>query len=366
MPYADSIVFEPVDYGALHLRNRIVMAPMTRRKAGADGVISDQSIEYYRRRAAGEMGLIISEGVPIDSTHAADGTTVPHIETDKQIAAWKRVVDAVHGEGGAFAPQLWHTGPKAMNPIGPSARATPRRKDGEVRRDVRAMEAGDFEQVIAAFVSAARSAKEIGCDAVELHGAHGYLLDAFLCPGTNHRTDEYGGPIENRLRFPSQVVRAVCEAVGPDYPVIYRISRWKSEDSDKIKFHGPADLEPVVTALAEAGVDILHVSTEAALDAAFPGVSDRSLAGWAKDLSGLPTIAVGGVSLALTCNDSYGGTAEITADPGPEIRMIEQGEADMLAVGRALIANPDWVRIVRDGDWRDLKPFAMSDLESLV
>ncbi|UCD74693.1 MAG: 12-oxophytodienoate reductase [Phycisphaerales bacterium] len=366
MSYADSLVFKPARYGSMSVRNRIAMAPMTRRKCGEDGVVTEQSVEYYRRRAAGEVGLIISEGVPVDSLHAADGPTVPHMETAGQIAAWKRVVDAVHEEGGAIAPQLWHTGPKAMDPIGPSSSAAPPRKDGQARPDVRAMEDADFEQVIEAFVSAARISREIGCNAIELHGAHGYLLDAFLCPGTNQRTDEYGGPIENRLRFPLEVVKAVRGAVGADYPILYRISQWKSEDEDKIKFRGPDDLEPVVVALREAGVDILHVSTERALDPAFPDVSDRTLAGWVKELSDLPTVAVGSVSLALMCNDSYGGEMARVADPGPEIELIEEGEADLLAVGRALISNPDWVQIVRDGDWRDLKPFAMSDLDTLA
>src|SRR5690606_31173180 len=112
--------FQPVKIGQLSLRNRIVMAPMTRRMAGEDGVPTPEIVEYYRRRAAGEVGLIISEGTGIDSKHAYDTITVPRFETEEQWEGWRRVVDAVHAEGGAFAPQLWHTGRLAHDPIGPS------------------------------------------------------------------------------------------------------------------------------------------------------------------------------------------------------------------------------------------------------
>lgn len=365
MSYAESTVFRPVRYGTLSLLNRIAMAPMTRRKAAEDGVATDEIVAYYRRRAAGEVGLIISEGVPIDSLHAPDGPTVPRIDTDEQIQAWGKVVEAVHMEGGAFAPQLWHTGPKAMNPIGPSASPAPKRKDGQARPDVKEMDENDLTQVRDAFAAAARASRAIGCDAIELHGAHGYVLDAFLCPGTNKRTDQYGGSAGNRVRFPLEVVRAVREAVGPGYPIIYRISQWRSEEEDKVKFRKPDDLGLVVTALSDAGVDILHVSTERAIDPAFNDGSERTLAGWARELSGLPTIAVGAVSLAQTCNDSYGGAVAAVDDPGPAFALVEDGEADMIAVGRSLIPNPEWVKTVRDHDWRGLKPFAMSDLEAL-
>jgi 2,4-dienoyl-CoA reductase-like NADH-dependent reductase (Old Yellow Enzyme family) len=376
-------LFQPASFGALTLRNRVVMAPMTRRFAADDGIPTDDIVAYYRRRAAGEVGLIISEGTGIDSQHAYDTLTVPRFETDEQLAGWRRVVDAVHEQGGAFAPQLWHTGRLAHFPIGPSEADMGPRKDGTPRPRVKAMDAADFAQVLGAFERSAAAAREIGCDALEIHGAHGYLLDSFLSASTNHRTDEYGGSVENRMRFPLEVVRTVRRAAGPDYPVIYRFSQWRIGDSDEVKFETPADLEQWVTALRDAGVDILHVSTPRATEPGFPELaagpaapadstglagSDASLtlAGWSQKLSGLPAIAVGSVTATTTMTETRDGAADVVADPGPAIDLVERGEVELLAVGRALIGNPDWVKTVRDGDWHDLAPYDASLLETLV
>ena len=317
---------------------------MTRRMAAEDGVPTAAMVEYYRRRAAGEVGLIISEGVSIDGLHAYDTLTVPRMETAEQISAWKEVVDAVHAEGGAFAPQLWHTGRRAVSPIAPMAESGRTRSNGDPLPDIRAMESADFEQVLAAYVHCAKASEEIGCDAIEVHGAHGYLLDTFLIPATNEREDEYGGSREARMRFPLEIVRAVREAVSPDMPILYRFSQWSMDDYRQIKWHGPEDLERWVQALKAAGVDVLHVSTRDACQAGFPDHDPSlSLAGWAQRLSGLPTVAVGKVSVTLAMDESYGPAPSQVLDPGPYLDLVEQGEVDLLAVGRALIANPDWV-----------------------
>jgi 2,4-dienoyl-CoA reductase-like NADH-dependent reductase (Old Yellow Enzyme family) len=235
------------------------MAPMTRRMAAPDGVPTEEMAAYYRRRAAGEVGLIVSEGTAIDDIHAYDTLTVPRIHTDAEIEGWSRVADAVHAEGGAFAPQLWHTGRLAADPIGPTDDVLPPRKDGTPRPRVRAMTETHFAQVLAAYAHAARGAAGIGCDALEIHGAHGYLLDSFLSAATNRREDAYGGDAERRMRFPLEVVDVVRDAVGRRMPLIYRFSQWKVDDHDEIKFHSPAELAPWVEALAAHGVDVLHV-----------------------------------------------------------------------------------------------------------
>jgi 2,4-dienoyl-CoA reductase-like NADH-dependent reductase (Old Yellow Enzyme family) len=359
-------VFQPWTHGALKLRNRVVMAPMTRRQAGEDGIPTAAMTAYYRRRAAAEVGLIISEGTAIDSRHAFDTLTVPRFETAPQLAAWKRIVDAVHAEGGAFAPQLWHTGRMAADPIGPSEGPGPPRADGTPRPPSRAMTAEDFSQVLEAYAGSAADARRIGCDAVEIHGAHGYLLDSFLSPVDNRRTDAYGGSVENRRRFPLEVARTVREAVGPGFPVIYRFSQWKMDDYRQQKFRTPDDLAEWVTALREAGMDILHVSTR---DAAAPGFEDagaKTLAAWTRELSGLPVIAVGKVSVTLPMDRAYGTERDVVTNPGPYLEMVERGEVDLLAVGRALIANPEWVPLVRAGRWRELQPFNKGLLDRLV
>ncbi|MHC4831120.1 MAG: oxidoreductase, partial [Planctomycetota bacterium] len=313
--------FEPFTFGTLQLRNRIAMAPMTRRKAGEDGVATQAIVDYYARRAAGEVGLIISEGTGIDGLHAYDTLTVPRFETEEQLAAWKRVVDAVHKEGGAFAPQLWHCGRRSENPIGPSDWQAPPKADGTVPAPVRAMEAADFEQVLAAYAAAAENSKAIGCDALEIHGAHGYLLDSFLSPKTNERTDTYGGSPKARMQFPLEVIRAVREAVGPSFPVIYRFSQWRLGDYDELKFKAPEDLAAWVQASLEAGVDILHVSTRDATAPGFPELEgedgQRTLAGWTRKLGGAPVIAVGKVTTTLTMDQAYGETSDTITDPAP-------------------------------------------------
>ncbi|MBK8229617.1 MAG: 12-oxophytodienoate reductase [Candidatus Eisenbacteria bacterium] len=354
-----STIFEPCQFGRLTLRNRIVMAPMTRRMAQPDGIVTEESLRYYARRAAGEVGLIISEGTALDDLHACDTLTVPRIQTAEQWAAWRQVVDAVHAEGSAFAPQLWHTGRLALDPIGPSAGPGPKRADGSSRPDTREMAEADFAQVLDAFRNAARGAVAISADALEIHGAHGYLLDSFVSTVTNRRTDRYGGSFENRMRFPLEVVRAVRVEVGPGFPIIYRFSQWKMDDYAEQKFKTPDDLRLFVTALRDAGVDILHVSTRDATDLEFEssGLPPRTLAGWSRHFSGLPTIAVGKVTVTLGMDESYGDRASEIVDPAPWLALIESGEADLLAIGRALIANPDWVPLVRAGRWRELQPY---------
>ena len=365
-PHLESKLFQPWNHGSLRLRNRVVMAPMTRRMAGEDGLVTDEIIAYYGRRARGEVGLIISEGTGIDSLHAFDTLTVPRFDTEERLEAWRKVVEAVHAEGGAFAPQLWHTGRLAADPIGPSPDQLPPRSDGTERPPVRAMTSDDFDQVLGSFRFSARGAKAIGCDALEIHGAHGYLLDSFLSGTTNSRTDEYGGSVEKRQRFPLEVVRAIRAEVGPDFPIIYRFSQWKMDDYKEQKFQSPPDLERWVLALREAGVDILHVSTRDANDPGFPEQEATSLAGWSERLSGLPTIAVGKVSVTQGMDEKPGAPDEVVADPGEKIALVESGEVSLLAIGRALISNPDWVQIVRSGRWRDLKPFQNELLKELV
>jgi len=258
----------------------------------------------------------------------------------------------------------------SADPIGPSDIASedlPRKADGGDRAGVRGMDESDFNQVETAFAEAARKAKMIGCDAVEIHGAHGYLLDSFLSAATNLRSDEYGGSLANRMRFPLRVVRELRRVVGDEYPIIYRFSQWRIDDFEDVKFAGPDELEEWVTALRVAGVDVLHVSEREATAPGFREVDrERTLAGWARRLSGLPVIAVGKISVTLTMDQAFGGGEDMVSDPGPAFDLVERGEADLLAVGRALIANPDWVRVVRDEGWRRLKPFDRALLGQLV
>ncbi|KHL71799.1 1,2-oxophytodienoate reductase, partial [Pseudomonas putida] len=225
-------LFKPFALGALELPTRVVMAPMTRSFCPG-GVPHEGVVEYYRRRAASGVGLIITEGTTVEHKAANGYANVPRFHGEDALAGWKRVVDAVHAEGGRIVPQLWHVGavrrlgtePDAGVPgYGPSEKV----KDGQVL--VHGMTHGDIREVIAAFAAAARDAQAIGMDGVEIHGAHGYLIDQFFWAASNRREDEYGGDLAGRSRFAIELIQAVRAAVGPDFPIILRFSQWKQQD----------------------------------------------------------------------------------------------------------------------------------------
>jgi len=285
-----------------------------------------------------------------------DNKHTPRFETAEQIQGWKRVVDAVHKEGSAFAPQLWHTGLSSADPIGPSPLQYVYKGNTYL---VPGMESFDFDQIREAFVTASINAQKIGCDAIEIHGAHGYLLDSFMSKRTNFRKDNYGGDFQNRIRFPSEIVSAIRKAVGPDYPIIYRFSQWTVSDYNEIKFENSKELQIWATTMKNAGVSIFHVSTRYALAPAFSWEdAHKTLVEWTREFSGLPCIAVGKVAISI----EFGGESRDVqvipvADPTPFLNMIEDNKADMVAIGRSLLSNPDWVKVVRDEDWKKLKPY---------
>ena len=231
MPAIDSL-FHSFTLKSLSTDNRVVMAPMTR-GLSPDNVPGDASAEYYRRRAAGGVGLIITEGTCPNHIAASGYENVPYFHGDERLAGWKKVVDAVHAEGGKIAPQLWHCGgmrKRGTLPEGDVDGYTPSGMNvpGKVTRHV--MTQQDIDDVVRSFAEGARDAQRLGFDAVEIHGAHGYLLDQFFWEGTNQRSDAYGGSMAERGRFAIEVIEACRSEVGPDFPIILRWSQWKQQD----------------------------------------------------------------------------------------------------------------------------------------
>jgi 2,4-dienoyl-CoA reductase-like NADH-dependent reductase (Old Yellow Enzyme family) len=364
-----STLFRPFKLGPLTLQNRVVMAPMTR--SGSPGnVPGDKVVEYYRRRAQGGAGLIITEGTCIDHIAANGYPDVPYFHGEEALAGWKRVVDAVHAEGGKIASQLWHVGGmrKAGTPpegdvdgYCPSGMNVP----GKVNRH--AMTREDIRDVIDAFARGAAAARELGFDAVEIHGAHGYLVDQFFWEGTNVREDEYGGSLENRGRFAVEVIEAVRAAVGEDFPVILRWSQWKQQEYTARLVSSPAEMEAFLLPLSAAGVDIFHCSTRRFWEPEFEG-SDLNLAGWARKITGKPAITVGSVGLNADFIPLPGEQTFREAEPASLdnlVERMERNEFDLVAVGRAMIANPDWARLVREGNFDSLRAFEKEQLLSL-
>ena len=348
------------------------MAPMTR-ECAPDGIPTTAMAEYYRRRAAGGVGLVITEGSPPNAV-GSFGARVPRFYGEDALQAWTGVVDAVHAERAAIMVQLWHVGaftpsqigmadslPPSLQRLSPSGLASPGRPYG------RAMTEAEIAQTIADFAHAAAAARRLGFDGVELHGAHGYLPDQFLWSETNHRTDRYGGSLLHRLRFATELVRACKAATGDGFVLSYRLSQWKQIDYDARIAREPSELATVVGALADAGVDIFHCSTRRYWEAAYAG-DPRTLAAWMHDLSGRPVIAVGSVTLA---NDlkSAGGRTYAAADPGQIVHLeqaMQRGDFELIAVGRALLANPDWPRLVAEGRLDALRPFEKRWLDELA
>jgi 2,4-dienoyl-CoA reductase-like NADH-dependent reductase (Old Yellow Enzyme family) len=365
------VLFRSFSVKSLDLKNRIVMAPMTRNMA-PDGVPGAENAAYYRRRAVGGVGLILSEGTVIDRPVSRNEPGIPFFHGDAALAGWKDVIDAVHSAGGRMGPQLWHTGStrgmsgwvpdgEVESPSGIVAPGDPRGK---------AMSENDIADTAAAFARAAADAKRLGFDTIEIHGAHGYLIDQFFWSGTNTRTDAYNGAsIKDRSRLAAQVVAATREAVGPDFPIILRVSQWKQQDYAARLATTPAEMTDWLAPLVEAGVDVLHCSQRRFWEPEFPeidGEQGLNFAGWAKKLTGAATISVGSVGLSGEFIAAFGGEASQPSSLDALVARMEREEFDLIAVGRALIANPSWPVQILNGQDKELKGFQAADLATLV
>ncbi len=358
-----SFLFEPADLNGFRLPNRIVMAPMTR-SFSPGNVPGDDVAAYYRRRAEEGVGLILSEGVSTNQTTATGTPNVPNIVTDEAKAGWKRVIDGVRAAGGKMGLQLWHEGPyrnpaKTQHPDVPSWSASGIKVPGKQLWEP--MTEAEIETAITEFVDAAVATKELGFDCVEFHGAHSYLIDSFFWSETNRRTDKWGGDWRGRTRLACEIIRRTRAKVGPDFPLIIRLSQWKQQDFAAKAAGTPAELGQWLTPLAEAGVDIFHMSQRRFWEHAFEG-SALNAAGWAKKLTGKPSISVGSVGLSGDFTAAYAGEASEPASLDRLVEMMEREEFDLIAVGRALLQDAEWAHKIRDGRRSDLMTFTKDAL----
>ena len=368
MPSQD-ILFSSASLGSINVSNRLVMAPMTR-SLTPGGVLKEANIDYYRKRAAGGIGLIISEGTCIDHPSASGYPDVPFIGRADTLEAWTKLASAVHEHGTLLMPQLWHVGAirkPGMEPGGDTPGWSPSGYVAPGKHVGYSMTESDIAEIIAAYVKAAEQARQAGCDGVEIHGAHGYLIDQFFWPETNLREDNYGGDMARRSRFAIEVISAIRKAVGPDFSIVIRISQWKQQDYEAKLCITPESLAEFINPLADAGVDIFHCSTRRFWEPEFEG-SQLNLAGWVKKLSGKPTITVGSVGLNhdfLPTGKNLPFSAGETANLDQLVERLEADEFDLVAVGRALIANPDWANKVRSEQFDQLVGFDSTMLGSL-
>ncbi|ROU03794.1 NADH:flavin oxidoreductase [Histidinibacterium lentulum] len=343
---ASGPLFQPGEIGGLPLKNRIVLAPMTRISAEEDGRANAAMAAHYARYARGGFGLLITEGTYPDTLHSQCYLNQPGLATPDQAASWTPVVEAVHAEGVPIFAQLMHGGavmmhnrftdtalaPSAVQPKG----EMPPRYHGQGPYPVpRAASPEDIAAVIEGFATAARHAVEAGFDGVEIHGANGYLIDNFLTDYTNRRTDAYGGSTANRGRLAVEVAEAIRAAVPQGFPVGIRISQSKVNDFDHVWEGGASDAETIFSALGRTGVSYIHVSSHLGCGPVFG--TDQPLAGLARRHAGVPVIANGRLENVDTAEE-----------------VLSRGQADFVSVAKAALADPDWPNRIAAG----LRPVA--------
>jgi 2,4-dienoyl-CoA reductase-like NADH-dependent reductase (Old Yellow Enzyme family)/thioredoxin reductase len=335
-------LFTPGNIGNLELKNRIILPPMATNFADPEGNVNERHIAYYRRRARGGAGLIISEHTGV----ARQGKAFPNmalIDSDGKIPQFRKLVQAVHEEGGKIFIQINHAGRQTLaaytgcQPVAPSPIPCP------VRQEMpKALSRQEISELVRAYASAAARAKEAGADGVEVHMAHGYLLNQFLSPFSNQRQDEYGGTLERRLRMPLEVLGAVRERVGADFPVTCRFSADEYvEGGLRIE-----DSKQIAGALEQHGADALHVS--ACIGASWylihppyyaPEGIFVPLAAAVKSAVGIPVITVGRIRT-----------------PALADQILGENKADFVSMGRALIADPDLPVKARQGRAAEIIP----------
>ncbi|MGI5838729.1 MAG: NADH:flavin oxidoreductase [bacterium] len=316
----------PLECRGMRLMNRIVMPPMANNLAAETGEVTDAMVAHYATRAKASVGLVIVEHsfvLPGGRAHPKQ----PAVDRDELVPGLRRLAQAIRQAGATVAVQITHAGSKTTaetigtTPAGASPVPHPKLESGEIPRE---MTREEIKEIVAAFAAAAVRVKEAGFEAVEIHGAHGYLLNQFYSPLTNYRTDDYGGSREKRLKLPLAVVASVREAVGT-YPILYRLG------ADDLMPSGLNVSDAVYAAprLADAGVDMLDIS--GGLGGYRPANAEKgyfvNLSAAVKAAVRIPVIVTGGISEAQYAN-----------------RIIRENKADLVGIGRALLADPYWAR----------------------
>lgn len=331
-----SSLFSPGKIGSLETKNRIVMPPMVRNYADDAGFVTPKYVAHIDRVARGGVGMMILEA----SFIRQDGKGFVHqlgLHTDDVIPGIRQLVNAAHSHGAVIGPQLYHAGRQTssrvtgMQPIAPSPFP-----DTRINEIPRALSLEEIREIVDAYAQAARRAKEAGCDFVEIHGAHGHLITQFLSPYSNLRTDAYSGSEEGRMRFPSEVYQAVRKTVGPEFPVTMRIS------ANEMVTNGLTleDSAKIAKKLEELGMDAIDVSSGnyASFNQGYmitpmsmPDGLQVPFAEWIKSCVGIPVIAVGKIRSPAMADD-----------------IVRTGKADFVAIGRSLLADPDWPKKAED------------------
>lgn len=365
-----SALFQPFTLGGVTLPNRIAMAPMTR-SFSPGGVPGENVADYYARRGGADVGLLITEGTTVNRGGASFDAKVPNFHAEDALAGWKSVVEKVHATPGKIAPQIWHVGMARKPGAGPVPEAQSDSPSGLTHAGKQVYDTptlDDVDAMIEAFVDAIVASKEIGFDCAEIHGAHGYLVDEFFWGVMNTRDDQYGGSIASRAQFAGEIISRARAKVGPDYPIILRISQWKQFDYNARLVTTPEQFEEFLRVFVDAGVSCIHCSQRRYWEPEFPeidGENGLNTAGWAKKLTGLPTITVGSVGLSTEFTGAFRGEGSKTRPLIDVVERLEKEEFDIVAVGRALLQDPFWAQKVKEGRLEELGDYDGSALTTL-
>lgn len=339
-------LFSPIRIGSLEIKNRIAMAPMATDFGDGDGRVSQKLIDYHEARARGGVGLIIMEVTGIDAQFPYMPRTVG-LWSDELVPGYRRLTDAVHSHGARVIPQVSHPGPDSLSPlltrveaVGPTAGIV----NDITGTPCRELAADEIPRIVEQYAETARRAREAGCDGIELHAAHGYMLmGSFLSALRNRRTDGYGGCMERRMRLPLEVIRAVRRKVGRDFPIVLRIS------GDEMVPGGMTikETREIAPRFVKAGIDALHVSSGAYPDLSWrvipptgtPLALNAHLSAALKQVVNVPVMVVGRIN-----------------DPRLAEDILSRGEADIVVMGRALLADPDLPAKAAQGRFDDIAP----------
>ena len=361
------VLFTPLTIRNLTLRNRFVMPGMQRGFMN-DGAPTQKMVDYMRRCAAGGAGLIISESTSPDHPSAYWQPMMGRMEVGT-LSAWRKVIEAVRSEGAGFLLQIWHPGSMRKVAEGHALADYPAFSPSGLiqggRPNGRAMTHEDLAQLKLAYVRAAEHAQSLGADGVEVHSAHGYLLDQFLWAETNQRQDEYGGSsLAERARYSAEIVAAIRRATGDRFVISYRFSQFKEVDYGATVAVSPADLRGMLALLRSAGVDLFNVSSRRFHKAEWPDSEhpDFTIAEWAKALTDAPVMTCGSVGLnvemfANLFDDQEPSEQSVERDVRLLADRVRRGRLDLVGVGRTHIANNDFVNKVRARRFSDLALF---------
>ena len=336
-----SKLFEPGIIGKMSVKNRIVMAPMATNFAGASGEVNDRLVKYYAERARGGVGLVIVENSTIKHPEGKCVACQLRIDGDKYIPGYQELAEAVHLYGAKIFQQIVHAGRQVHDPEGVQAVAPSPIPCGFVQIPVRELNTDEIQDLIERFADAALRVKKAGMDGVEIHAAHGYLICEFLSPYTNKRSDEWGGSLEGRLKFLMEVIKHTRDKVGPDFPIGVRIS------ADEFITGGLTleETKEIASRAEVAGIDVLHVA--AGIYESGPKMIEpmRYEEGWRvylaegiKKAVNIPVITVGQIK---------------TPDFAEQV--LNDRRADFVAIGRALIADPEWPCKAEEGRKKDIR-----------